>query len=197
MTALAVAELAFRTKLTPELTEELCLVHKRDRDFRNITALRCQVSPMRLKTWLITGARHVEEETVSIYAQLALRFAIIEAEIRADNIREVLNPVLLTEETEYNEAGVPISSKKIKRDVRGTQWYMERRWRQYRADSQPTELDSEMAAITSGQTSAGLSIEQALQICRQLAREMHVNPTMRPLLEIFVAEQWGVPPLTA
>lgn len=197
MTALAVSEV-FQTKLTEELLVELCRVHKEGKDFRNVTALRCRVSPERLKLWLNMGVRHIAEETPTLHARLAMEFAIIEADLRAENIREVLDTTVKTEDIEFNDKGAPISKKLVQRSVHGTIWYMERRWRQYRKDHSAGDADGELSQLLSGAApSGGLSVDQAMQICRQLAERMHVEPSMRPVLELFLGTGWKAPELPA
>lgn len=181
----------YKTVLDEELLSELCRIHRDGKDFRNVTAIRCHVHPMRLKTWLWWGEKSGQDERVTLYTRLYLEFARIEAELRAANIAEVLNTIISTEDVTF-EGGVPVSKTVVKRSTNGVQWYMERRWRQYRADWEPNDLDRETVLMAGLQTAGALTTDAAEAICSQLAEAMPPR-----LLEIFTARGWTPPKLEA
>lgn len=179
----------FRSDLTQELVDELVRVHEEGKDFRNSTAIRCNVHPRRLKNWLLTGSREGQD---TLHSQLFLRFAKVEADLRAKNIAEVLNTTVMTEETTFDpETGKPASSVMMKRSTAGTQWYMERRWRQFRNDWTPNEDDQEVCHMLTEQAAgSGLNLEAAFAIVAQLAAAMPPQ-----LAEVFVRAGWTPPRL--
>lgn len=173
----------FRENLDQTLVDDLCKTHEEGRDFRNATAIRCNVHPRRLKNWLLTGAREGRD---TLHAQLFLRFSKIEADLRAANIAEVLNTTVCTEETQFDDTGKPISKTLHKRSTNGTQWYMERRWRQFRNDWTPNEDDQEVSQMLTEQaTGSGMNLEAAFAIVAQLAAAMPPQ-----LAEVFSANGW-------
>ena len=161
----------FRENLDQPLVDELCKMHEEGRDFRNATAIRCNVHPRRLKNWLLTGAREGRD---TLHAQLFLRFSKIEADLRAANIKEVLDTTVCTEKTLFDESGKPVSKELYKRSTHGTQWYMERRWRQFRNDWTPNEDDTEVSQMLTEQaTGSGINnMDAAMAIVAQLAAAM-------------------------
>jgi hypothetical protein len=182
------SQIRMHTKLTPELLVELCRVHAEGKDYRNVTALRCYVHPDRLNNWLKHGASQLDNDTgpLSLHAALFLEFARIEGEIRASNLKEVLDTVVKVEKTEFAD-GMPVSKTVTQRSIAGITWYMERRWHQYRASSPGTRNDIEVAAMLQG-GGQGLNTEAAIAICEALAAAM--PPA---LMDIFVAKGWKPP----
>lgn len=167
----AITRNQFESTITEPLVDELCRVHREGKDFRNVTAIRCGVHPEKLKAWLLRGAS--SQDTTNLYVKLALQFALIEADLRAANIVEILNTQTKSEETEFSEkTGQPIKTTKTARSTAGIQWYMERRWRQWRADWQPTEQDSEASTLFTAQIAGALSKEDGLAIVGQMAANM-------------------------
>ncbi len=159
-------------------------VHREGKDFRNVTAIRCGVHPEKLKAWLLRGA--TSQDTTNLYVKLALQFALIEADLRASNIVEVLNTQTKHEEIEFSEkTGLPVKTTKTARSTAGIQWYMERRWRQWRADWQPTEQDSEAATLFTAQATGALNKEAAMSVLGQMAAQMPDEPRA-----VFEANNW-------
>lgn len=169
------------TALDEPLFEKLCAVHRDGRDFRNATALRCGVHPKMLSRWLKQG----ERDEGTIYARLFLAFGQIEGEIRAGYIAEVENTETSREETTFSAKGVPESKVVVQRRTTGVQWLLERRFRQFRSDWVVKEDELDVVHMLSEQQAQGLTLEAALQIARQLAKNM--PDQLRP---IFEAERW-------
>jgi len=167
------------TVLDEALFEKLCTTH-RDGDFRNVTAVRCQVHPKMLSRWLAQGAA---SETGCLYSRLFVEFGKIEGEIRAEIIRETRDVQASFEETSYDE-GKPVSKTVETRRTNGLQWYAERRFRQFRADWVPRDDESEVIDLL--QPKAGtLTLEQATAIATQLAENM--PPALQA---IFQSKGW-------
>ena len=168
------------TALDEPLFERLTEMHRTGRDFRNVTALRCGVHPKMLSKWLRKG----ESEEGTIHARLFLAFGQIEGEIRAGYIAEIENTETSREETTF-ENGLPARKVVVQRRTAGVQWLMEKRFRQYRADWAPKEDETEIAFMLAEQQTQGLSLEAALHIARELAKNMPEQ--LRP---IFEAARW-------
>lgn len=175
----------FRTTLTEALLGELCRTHRKG-DFRNMTALRCGVHPKRLSIWLRQGA---ELEDDSLLARLFLEFARIEGDVRAESIGEIRNPETRREEIEYDDDGNETKKISTSRSVTGLTWYMERRFRQWRADWTPREDEGDVGEFLV-QQSGSLSLDAAKYIVAQLARNMPGE-----LLPLFTAAGWRPPGL--
>jgi hypothetical protein len=174
----------FQTLLTAGLLKELLATHRKG-DFRNMTALRCGVHPKRLSIWLRQGA---ELEDESLLARLFLGFARIEANVRAESIKEILDPEMKRETTEF-EDGKPVSKTSTARATDGIRWYLERRFRQWRADWVEREDEGPVDALLLPQP-GGLNVEAAKYIVAQLAANM--PPELR---DIFTAKGWTPPSL--
>jgi hypothetical protein len=174
----------FQTLLTAALLKELLATHRKG-DFRNMTALRCGVHPKRLSIWLRQGA---ELEDDSLLARLFLGFARIEANVRAESIKEILDPEMKRETTEF-EDGKPVSKTSTARATDGIRWYLERRFRQWRADWVEREDEGPVDALLLPQP-GGLNVEAAKYIVAQLAANM--PPELR---DIFTAKGWTPPSL--
>lgn len=167
------------TILDEALFDKLCTTHK-DGDFRNVTAVRCQVHPKMLSRWLAQGAA---SETGCLYSRLFVEFGKIEGEIRAEVIRESRNTQASFEETTY-EDGKPSSKTVVSRRTNGIQWYAERRFRQFRSDWVPRDDESEVVDLLQPKQGA-LTLEQATAIATQLAENMP------PALQvIFASKGW-------
>jgi hypothetical protein len=175
----------FQTLLTEPLLKRLLMTHRTGADFRNMTALRCGVHPKRLSIWLRQGA---ELEDESLLARLFLGFALIEGELRAKSIKEVRNPEVKRETTEF-EDGKPVSKTSTARATDGIRWYLERRFRQWRADWVEREDEGPVDALLQPQA-GGLNVEAAKYIIAQLAERMPPE-----LLAIFTAKGWKPPSL--
>lgn len=177
----------FRTTLTEALLGELCRTHRKG-DFRNMTALRCGVHPKRLSIWLRQGA---ELEDDSLLARLFLEFARIEGDVRAECITEVRNPETRRRiETAVAEDGTVTPAVETARSVTGITWYLERRFRQWRADWTPREDEGDVGEFLV-QQSGSLSLDAAKYIVAQLARNMPGE-----LLPLFTAAGWRPPGLS-
>lgn len=168
------------TALDEPLFERLTEVHRTGRDFRNVTALRCGVHPKLLTRWLRRG----EAEEGSVYARLFLAFGQIEGEIRARYIAEVENTETSREETTFAD-GLPAKRVVVQRRTTGVQWLLEKRFRQFRSDWVAKEDELEVAHMLAEQGSQALTLEAALHIARELAKNM--PDQLRP---IFEAARW-------
>jgi hypothetical protein len=176
----------FQSVLSRELCDKLCEAHQEGRDFRNITAVRCGVHPVTLTRWLKLGS---SDENAGLHSELFMRMAKAEGDTRAAYISEVSNPVASTEETEYAD-GKPVSKTVESRRTQGIQWLLERRFRQFRADSVPKVDDLEMADLLQPQATV-YSLEMVLDICQQMAAQPERLPVA--VRQLFANTDWAVP----
>lgn len=163
------------TVLDETLLGKLCVTHA-EGDFRNVTAVRCQVHPKMLSRWLAQGAA---SDTECIYSRLFIEFGKIEGEIRAEIIAETRNTQTSFEETSYDD-GKPTGKTVTTRRTSGIQWYAERRFRQFRADWVPKEDEGEIVEFLQPKSGA-LTLEQAAAIVTQLAENM--PPALQAIFE--------------
>lgn len=157
-----------QTALDEELLERLCTTHREGRDFRNATALRCGVHPRMLSRWLERGAA---DEHAGLCTRLFLEFGRIEADIRADWIREVADPEASREETVLDDNGKPISRTATSRRTTGLQWLLESRFRQFRSDWVPRPDEGEVGDLLA-ERQTGFSPEAAMAMMRAMVAAM-------------------------
>jgi hypothetical protein len=179
----------FQTSLTEELLENLCTVHREGSDFRNMTALRCGVHPKMLTRWLKLGA--ASEDPSDLNARLFADFGRIEGDTRAECIKEIRNPETKREESHFDDEGKLLSKTSTSRSTTGIQWYVERRFRQWRTDWVQREDEGDVQELLVQQQGA-LSPDAAKYIIAQLADAM--PPELRA---IFEAKGWRQIPETA
>ena len=177
----------FQTTLSRALVELLVKTHGEGRDFRNVTAVRCQVHPKLLTRWLSEGAK---DPDAGLKTELFMRMAQAEGDYRAELIGEVGNPISMTETMTF-EDGKPASKVTEARRTTGLQWLLERRFHQFRANAMPKADDLEICAMLEPQAGAEMNLEQALQIVTMIAN----NPQRLPpaLLQVFSVAGWTVP----
>lgn len=175
----------FATTLTEALLLELCQKHYEGRDFRTRTAVRCGVDPDRLQHWLETGARDPDGD--SLQSRLYREFAIIEAEICADYIREVSDPTTSVEESFFDDEGNLTSKTTTRRSTQGVQWLLSIRYPQFRPHYEPRPVDLPAEELFPKQ-GVGLSLEAAMAIVTQLASHMPDQ-----LLPVFTNAGWTPP----
>jgi hypothetical protein len=176
----------FQSTLTRELCDLLCETHEKGRDFRNVTAVMCDVHPVTLTRWLKQGA---ESPDAGLHTELYMRMAKAEGAIRAGYIDECSNPSASTETTEYDN-GKPVSKTVESRNTRGIQWLMERRFKQFRSEhiQKPDEL--EVTAMLEP-VAAVYTADMVLGIVQQMA----ANPDRLPeaVRRLFAQTDWRVP----
>ncbi len=176
MSALTVAE--FRTELTEDVLAELCAIHEKGRDFRDVTAVRCNVHPKRLSVWLRRGA--MGGDLTSPFVRLFLAFGRIEGDLRAKCIDEVLDTTKETIKIVSDGKGGETKDV-IKRDSAGVRWYMERRFRSYRIEALPTDDNAEVSTMLNADAPQVKNAEAAVGVIRQLAAAMPPE-----LMRVFV-----------
>lgn len=177
----------FQSILTPELVDRLCKTHE-DRDFRNVTAVRCGVHPRVLRRWLKLGAN---DESAGLATDLFMRMAKVEGDLRATLLAEVADPTASVEQTEFDN-GKPASKTLTSRRTSGIQWLLERRFRQFRVEHVQTEDEQDVLSLFEPQPQA-MTLEMAETICRQLAAAPErLPPAIRAL---FAQTDWGAPAL--
>lgn len=176
----------FQSTLTRELCDKLCDTHASGRDFRNVTAVMCDVHPVTLTRWLKLGA---ESPDAGLHTELYMRMAQAEGTIRAEYIRETSNPIASTEHTEY-EDGKPISKTVESRRTNGIQWLMEKRFRQFRVEhiAKPDEL--EVTAMLEPQAMV-YTADMVLGIVQQMAA--HPERLPEAVRKLFAHTDWQVP----
>lgn len=174
------------TILDDALLDALCAAHA-DGDFRNATALRCRVHPKMLSRWLKQGAQDETGET--IYGRLFVAFCRIEAEVRAETLRELRNPTASEEVTTFDE-GKPSSREVVSRNTRQLGWYLERRFRQFRPDWLPKEDEADASELLTPAAGA-LTPEAILAILDQLAASPERLPPAAQ--SIFIRHGWALP----
>ncbi len=177
----------FQTILTRELVEKLVATHGEGRDFRNVTAVRCQVHPKLLTRWLKEGA---EDPEAGLRTELFMRMAQAEGDYRAALIQEVADPTAMTETMTY-EDGKPSSKVTEARRTTGLQWLLERRFHQFRANALPKADDLEICAMLEPQAGAEMNQEMALQIVAMIARNPERLPP--PMRQAFLQAGWSLP----
>lgn len=130
-----------RTELTPELADKLVKCHGDGCDFRNATAIACDVHPATLSRWLTRGVSSEDDEP---YSSFALRFMSAETKIRSNKLRELL-------ETEDRTR------------VAALTWFFERRFKQWgRAEKKDAEHEA-LDILEAVQTKGGLTPQQRLE----------------------------------
>ena len=176
----------FQSTLTRALCDQLCETHEKGRDFRNVTAVMCDVHPVTLTRWLKLGA---ESPDAGLHTELYMRMAKAEGGIRSGYIGELSNPIVSTEKSEYAD-GKTVGKTVETRNTRGIQWLMERRFRQFRVEhlQKPDEL--EVTAMLEPQVIV-YSAEMVLGIVQQMAQ----NPERLPeaIRVLFARTDWRVP----
>lgn len=177
----------FQTVLTRELCDKLCETHATGKDYRNVTAARCNVHPKLLSKWLRLGR---DSEELGLATELFMRFTAIEGEIRAGWIAELENTSSGTETTEFGDNGKPISRTLHMRRTSGVQWLMERRFRQFRTDYVLSEHETDALALLEPPAQA-LTLDMATQLCQQIA----ANPERLPaaIRTLFAGTDWHAP----
>ncbi len=168
-----------RSALTEPLLKQLCETHEAG-DFRNITAARCGVHPKMLSRWLKQGAA---SEGKDLYARLFVEFMAIEGTIRAECVKELRDTQASFEETVFDE-GKPTGKTVTTRRTSGIQWYLERRFHQWRNDWVRREDEGDVVDILQPAATA-FTMEAAVAIVTQLAENM--PPALRA---IFAAKGW-------
>lgn len=176
----------FQSTLTREIVEQLVTTHEEGQDFRNVTAVRCQVHPRVLTRWLKLGESTPD---AGLATELFMRMGKVEGDLRAGYVKEVANPISMTEHTEYEE-GKPVSKTVEARKTQGIQWLLERRFRQFRADYIPKPDDLEICAMLEPQATV-YSVEMVLGIVQQMAQYPERLP--EPVRRLFAETDWGVP----
>jgi hypothetical protein len=175
----------FQSVLSRELLDKLCEAHEQGRDFRNITAVRCGVHPVTLTRWLKLGS---SDENAGLHSELFMRMAKAEGDYRATLIDEVSDPTATVQENGTDEDGNP-TTKTVSRRVAGLQWLLERRFRQFRADSVARPDDLEMADMLQPQATV-YSLEMVLDICQQMASQPERLPVA--VRQLFASTDWCV-----
>lgn len=156
----------FQSTLTRELCDLLCQTHEEGRDFRNVTAVRCDVHPVTLTRWLKIGA---ESETAGLHTELYMRMAKAEGLIRAGYIKEVEDPIASTEECQYDE-GKLIGKTTSSRRTSGVQWLMERRFKQFRVEHIQKPDETEVLSMFEPQATV-YTADMVLGILQQMAAD--------------------------
>ena len=176
----------FQSILTRELCDRLCDTHEAGRDFRNATAVRCQVHPTLLTRWLKLGE---SDPNAGLATELFMRFGEIESIIRAGYIAEVSDSTASTEETVFDE-GKPISKTVVSRRTQGVQWLMERRFRQFRVEHVQKPDETEIVEMLVPQATT-YNLETVLAICQQMAAQPERLPAA--VRELFASTDWAAP----
>lgn len=142
----------YETTLTDALVDELCAIHQ-EGDILPSTALACGVHPTLLRRWLEEGSRADAKDP---FARLFATFAVIESQIRRTTLQDIRNPYT--------------------KNTNGLTWYMEKRFREWRADSTPRENEifavSDMLLPKPG----GMDVQQAVYIIGQLFQNVAALP---------------------
>ncbi len=176
----------FASILSRELCDLLCLTHEQSGDFRNVTAVRCGVHPVTLTRWLKLGAT---DESAGLHTELFMRMGKAEGDFRATLLVAVADPTVTIQENGTDGDGNP-TTKNVSRRVTGLQWLLERRFRQFRADSVAKPDDLEIADMLQPAATV-YSLEMVLDICQQMAAQPERLPVA--VRQLFASTDWAVP----
>lgn len=142
----------YESQLTDELVDKLCATHA-EGDILPSTALACGVHPTVLRTWLEQGSAVDAEDP---YARLFATFAVIESQIRRTTLRTIRDPEV--------------------KSAAGCIWYMEKRFREWRADAQPRENEVFAVSDLLLPKAGGMDVQQAVHIISQLFQNLAALP---------------------
>jgi hypothetical protein len=152
------------TTLTQEKFDQLCTVHREGRDFRNVTAIRCDVHPRLLTRWLKRGAANEED---GLYTELFMAFGRIEGAHRAEYNAELVNTTV-----HYEKYDAETRTRTVtKRDTRGLQFFMGKRYEQF-ADREGRTRDDEC---------------DMSELLEQMQAQQLTGPSARHIIAQFVA----------
>lgn len=157
----------FETLLTDDLCTEL-IERYREGDMIAPTAEACGVRGDLVKEWLQMGCGDTAPEP---HARLYAAFRVIEADIRAQCLKDMRDPML--------------------KNAHGIAWYLERRWAEWRTDYVPKPNDVLSLSQITQSSDGGLTRDQALHLARQMAATIDRHPELKA---IFDAEGWSKGP---
>jgi hypothetical protein len=176
----------FQSTLTRALCDQLCKTHEEGRDFRNVTAVMCDVHPVTLTRWLKLGA---ESPDAGLHTELYMRMCKTEGGIRADWIAEVADTTVSLEDVTYDD-GKPVGKTTTSRRTHGIQWLLEKRFRQFRKEHIHKVDELEVTALLEPQAVV-YTADMVLGIVQQMAQDPErLPPAIR---QLFANTDWRVP----